>query len=77
MGVSASLHMCAGLCVREDGAVCVCVVWCEGLRLDVNGGLYPSASVAGVWFRFCGFCVGNPSHMSPGRYSPYKGHLGP
>lgn len=25
MGVSASLHMCAGLCVREDGAVCVCV----------------------------------------------------
>lgn len=32
MGVSASLHMCAGLCV--------CVVWCEGLRLDVNGGLY-------------------------------------
>lgn len=27
MGVSTSLHMCAGLCVREDGAVCV-YVWC-------------------------------------------------
>ena len=38
MGVRASLHMCAGLCV----CVCVCVVWCEGLRLDVNEGLYIS-----------------------------------